>query len=830
MQFNLSYGEIVPLDVKYEKKSLIDDMQHVHSGTSNSMVPNIGMERKVQSLLNSDISISYDCDPSNFQGEGDSFMFSISNSKSSLPLQLDSTPSYSLLRIDRTVHDFHDPASTMRYGTEVLSSNHNDYNEDKGRALVVLPSRQMQLVKNMRKNHAKFVNNSVTDSSRLSSIAFANNENVSDAGQCERPIELFKLLNIDVSTTRTCSTGSADRVSKSEYFMTAALLAALTWSLYFFFAQRSTLPTSPVVNNSGAPACGSLQIFKDKELGRGSNGTVVLQGILEGKRAVAVKKMLSRFQKTVQREMELLSLSDGHANVVRYFQSFQEGDFHLLVLELCEMSLWRYVEAHSGAQSRCQFAISIIDQEIKVALKQIARGISHLHSKNIVHRDVKPHNILLSRRNSSDRAELSCDKQPCIGDFCLKISDMGLSKQLGSQGENSCASFSFSSQSSHDKGTIGWQPRELILQRLKNNMSNMIESQPLDMGAVYKIDIFGLGCVFYYVLSSGHHPFGAVCDRERNILDGNFDISLLESHPDAQDLISRMIDRDPSNRPSASQILDHPFFWSDTCRLDFLGHLSERLQNQYIGQKLQYHMEENRQVVIGEDYWSKFLPTSLLRDLNESHVKYDYSSLSDCLRMMRNKRRHTDQLDRELKALITPDRNFHTFFLVERWPKLLMYCIRLACCYTSAEDFTFEEFFIGSRHFFVNSLRNKGKREVRTPPVSCAIEGVTSFSNDNTIMDIAWAGSSLAAKSACRGWWASTTAGVGSTPYASSIPFGGAKCHARHSKCLRKNIYYRSHLCELMGKCERRYHKKESKRCVFAHDPMELKQRRKHHF
>ena len=44
-----------------------------------------------------------------------------------------------------------------------------------------------------------------------------------------------------------------------------------------------------------------LVIFDKEELGRGSNGTVVLRGLLEGKRHVAVKKMLSRFQSTIDR-------------------------------------------------------------------------------------------------------------------------------------------------------------------------------------------------------------------------------------------------------------------------------------------------------------------------------------------------------------------------------------------------------------------------------------------------------------------------------------------------------------------------------------------------
>jgi hypothetical protein len=106
----------------------------------------------------------------------------------------------------------------------------------------------------------------------------------------------------------------------------------------------------------------NLEIFHEEELGRGSNGTVVLRGLFEGRRHVAVKKMVARFHNferftlslsshssslplphlscVVLRERSILSAADGHSNVVRYIQSIQEGDFYLLVLELCNMSLW----------------------------------------------------------------------------------------------------------------------------------------------------------------------------------------------------------------------------------------------------------------------------------------------------------------------------------------------------------------------------------------------------------------------------------------------------------------------------------------------------------
>ena len=85
---------------------------------------------------------------------------------------------------------------------------------------------------------------------------------------------------------------------------------------------------------------GSLLLTSDV-LGYGSHGTVVLRGSLNG-RPVAVKRMLSRFNRAADREVSLLIRSDGHPNVVRYFLRETKNEFVYLALQLCNMSL-RYL-------------------------------------------------------------------------------------------------------------------------------------------------------------------------------------------------------------------------------------------------------------------------------------------------------------------------------------------------------------------------------------------------------------------------------------------------------------------------------------------------------
>ena len=57
------------------------------------------------------------------------------------------------------------------------------------------------------------------------------------------------------------------------------------------------------------------------------------------------------------------------------------------------------------------------------------------------------------------------------------------------------------------------------------------------------MDIFSLGCVFYYILSKGEHPFGKRYEREKNILNQKNSLNMLdydlvqERYKEAQNLI-----------------------------------------------------------------------------------------------------------------------------------------------------------------------------------------------------------------------------------------------------------------------------------------------------
>lgn len=104
------------------------------------------------------------------------------------------------------------------------------------------------------------------------------------------------------------------------------------------------------------------------------------------------------------------------------------------------------------------------------------------------------------------------------------------------------------------------------------------EQKPLktSLKKTFKVDIFSMGCVFYYLLSKGDHPFGKRYEREKNILSNKFNISNIlevltrERIKEAENLIALMINIEPKRRPSASELLSHVYFWSNDKKLKLI--------------------------------------------------------------------------------------------------------------------------------------------------------------------------------------------------------------------------------------------------------------------
>uniref|UniRef100_A0A674DNA7 non-specific serine/threonine protein kinase n=1 Tax=Salmo trutta TaxID=8032 RepID=A0A674DNA7_SALTR len=345
--------------------------------------------------------------------------------------------------------------------------------------------------------------------------------------------------------------------------------------------------------------------FRPKNvLGHGAEGTIVYKGQFDN-RAVAVKRILPECFSFADREVDLLRESDEHPNVIRYFCTERDRQFQYIAIELCAASL----------------------QEPDLF-------------PSPVHRDLKPHNILVSMPNAHGRAR-------------AMISDFGLCKKLA------VGRHSFSRRSGVP-GTEGWIAPEVLSEDCKDNPT-------------CTVDIFSAGCVFYYVVSWGCHPFGKSLQRQANILLGAYSLDQLQPHKHedivATDLIEQMLNMEPQRRPSAESVLKHPFFWSLEKQLQFFQDLSDRIEKEPLDGPIVRQLERGGRAVVKLD-WREHITVPLQTDLRKFR-SYKGGSVRDLLRAMRNKKHHYRELPAEVQETLgsIPD-DFVSYF-TSRFPHLL---------------------------------------------------------------------------------------------------------------------------------------------------------------
>lgn len=164
---------------------------------------------------------------------------------------------------------------------------------------------------------------------------------------------------------------------------------------------------------------------------------------------------LARFQLEAQ---AIASLN--HPNIVLAHDIDNEDDVHYIVMEYVDG-----LDLHQLVKRDGPFAFSTAAEVIA----QAARGLEHAHSKGVIHRDVKPANILIDQEGR------------------VKILDMGLA--LVSAGANESLTVA---NNENVLGTADYLAPE-----------QAINSHGVDQRA----DIYGLGCTLYYLIA-GRPPFG----------------------------------------------------------------------------------------------------------------------------------------------------------------------------------------------------------------------------------------------------------------------------------------------------------------------------------
>jgi len=196
-----------------------------------------------------------------------------------------------------------------------------------------------------------------------------------------------------------------------------------------------------------------------------------------------------------------------HPNLVRAYDAGRDGDVHYLVTEFIAGTDLRRLVRSQGPLTQQQAASVVL---------QAAKGLDHAHKCGLIHRDVKPGNILVTPRGVA------------------KVSDLGLAGFMNEAGSDPRAG--------KIVGTADYLSPEQI-------------RSPLDVTPLS--DIYSLGCTLYYAVC-GKVPFpgGTARDKARRHCEETpwhprrFN---LELHEEFVDIIADMMEKNPADRVQSAE-------------------------------------------------------------------------------------------------------------------------------------------------------------------------------------------------------------------------------------------------------------------------------------
>jgi serine/threonine protein kinase len=253
-----------------------------------------------------------------------------------------------------------------------------------------------------------------------------------------------------------------------------------------------------------------------ERLGEGGMGRVFKARHVKMGRIAAIKIIRKeRLQKAnavrrFHREVRAAAQLD-HPNVVHAYDAGQAGDVHYFVMEYVEgIDLNKLV--HQNGPLPVAEACDCI--------RQAALGLQQAHEKGLVHRDVKPHNLIRTPRGQ------------------VKLLDVGLVRVL--------ESFDTEATMTREGAVLG-------------TVDFLAPEQAANPHAVdFRADLYSLGCTFYFLLA-GHIPFPAHSGVEKLMKHQREEPTPLEQvrpgiPPGVVAVVRRLMAKRPENRyPSAAE-------------------------------------------------------------------------------------------------------------------------------------------------------------------------------------------------------------------------------------------------------------------------------------
>ena len=306
-----------------------------------------------------------------------------------------------------------------------------------------------------------------------------------------------------------------------------------------------------------------------KSLGKGAFGEVYITSKQGTQEKFATKKIDKKFarnpkaKKYIDNEIKILKSID-HENIIKLYDQLETSQYYFLVTEYC----------NGGGLSDCldyhinQYHKPFSEEVVQYLMRQIVSGIRYLHSKHILHRDIKLDNILVKFDTEEDKQKKNMLKAK------VKIIDFGFARYLDPK------ELAFSTLGS----PINMEPG--ILRKL-NKMENS-----RNYGYDEKADIWSLGTICYEMLI-GHCTFDASSMKEllSKVEAGNYLLPTSISK-EAASFLNGMLQYDPKQRLNAEKLYSHHFLTKDYKSLTKMN--LNNVQKHLYGANLKINSKKNQ--------------------------------------------------------------------------------------------------------------------------------------------------------------------------------------------------------------------------------------------
>lgn len=290
---------------------------------------------------------------------------------------------------------------------------------------------------------------------------------------------------------------------------------------------------SPVIAHisKGATTTIGEYLYIHPSIGKGSSSRVYYGYNIVSRDIVAVKKISKNSMGKISmeriiNEIELMKRLN-HKNIVQYKDMVSDNNYIYIITDHCNGgTLQKFIEDHRG------YPENFSEEEVKIYMRQIREALDYLLSKNIYHRDIKPHNIFVNYKTKLG------EKHDPIS-IELKIGDFGFAKEIENDDMDNTLC-----------GTPMYIAPEIVYEK-----KFYINS-----------DLWSVGIILFQLLY-GFFPFG----KPKNILElmKNIDSSNLQFpmpneveglSRSVHDLLRKLLIRDPEKRLSWKEFFNHRWF------------------------------------------------------------------------------------------------------------------------------------------------------------------------------------------------------------------------------------------------------------------------------